>query len=302
MSSDIELKTARLGEFLDRHHLDGVLLTLRSNFAWITGGKSNRVPNATPVGVASILVTRDGKRVCLANRIEAPRMKGEELLGTGIETIEFPWYDGAAGQKIVKETIAGRKVAADSETFGLHLPALPGEFTALRWELTEAEIGRYREAGRLASAAMERACRALRPGMSEFDAAGILDHEIHAAGLNPMVSLVSSDERLPKYRHPIPTAAKFSQQVMIVTCAEMGGLVTCLTRFVRFGQLSAEAKGKHQAICNIDASINLATKPGRTLGEIFTDLQAAYAANGYPDEWKNHHQGGSTGYAARSRG
>jgi len=146
---------------------------------------------------------------------------------------------------------------------------------------------------------MERACRALRPGMREFEAAGILDHEIHAAELNPMVTLVSSDDRLPKFRHPIPTAAKFSRHVMLVSCAEMGGLVTCLTRFVRFGKPSAEENAKHQAICNIDASINLATKPGRTLGDIFTDLQAAYAANGYPEEWKNHHQGGSTGYAPR---
>jgi len=142
MASEIELKTGRLGEFLDRHHLDGVLLTMRSNFAWITGGKINRIPNISPVGVASILATRDGKRICLANHIEAPRMKGEELVGTGIETIEFPWYDGAAGQKVVRDAIGGLKIAADSETFGLHLPAMPGEFTALRWELTEPEIDR----------------------------------------------------------------------------------------------------------------------------------------------------------------
>jgi len=144
MASEIEVKTARLGEFLDNHHLDGVMLTLRSNFAWITAGKCNRIANNTPVGVATILATRDGKRVCLANRIEAPRFRDEELVGTGIEVVEFPWYDGAAGQKIVRELIGGRKIAGDSENFGLHLPQLPGDFTALRWELTpeEMEVGR----------------------------------------------------------------------------------------------------------------------------------------------------------------
>src|SRR5437016_4955005 len=110
METELAIKNRRLGEFLDRHGLDGVLLTLRSNFAWITCGKDNHIANNTPVGVASILATRDGKRVCLANRIEAPRMKDEELADTGIETIEFPWHDGVAGQKIVREVVAGRKI------------------------------------------------------------------------------------------------------------------------------------------------------------------------------------------------
>lgn len=299
MASEIEVKTARLGEFLDHHHLDGVLLTLRSNFAWITAGKCNRIANNTPVGVATILATRDGKRVCLANRIEAPRFRDEELVGTGIETVEFPWYDGAAGQKIVRELIAGRKVAADSETFGLHLPQLPGDFTALRWELTPEEVERYRSGASRASKAIEKACRALKPGMSEHEAAGILDHEVHNVDLNPVVCLVSSDDRLPRFRHPIATTSKFKKHVMLVTCAEANGLVISVTRFVRFGQPTAEEKAKQQAVCNIDAAVNLATKPGRTLGQIFADLQAAYAANGYADEWKNHHQGGSAGYAPR---
>ena len=86
---------------------------------------------------------------------------------------------------------------------------------------------------------------------------------------------------------------------MLVTCAEMGGLVVSVTRFVRFGKLSADDIAKQQAVCNIDAAVNLATKPGRTHGEVFTDLQAAYADNGFADEWKNHHQGGSCGYAPR---
>ena len=299
MDSEIDVKMQRLNAFLDEHKLDGVLLTLRSNFAWITGGKCNRIPNITPVGVASILATKDGKRVCLANRIEAPRFAGEELVGTGIETIEFPWFDGAAGQKIVRGTIAGRKIAADSETFGLHLLPMPGEFTALRWELTSAEQDRYRDGAKRASIAMEKACRALRPGMNEFDAAAILDYEVRIAGCNPAVTLVSSDDRLPRYRHPIPTASKFYRHVMLVTCAEFGGLIVSVTRFVRFAKPSGEDVDKHQRISNVDAAVNLATKPGRTLGEIFSDLESAYAENGFPDEWKNHHQGGSAGYAPR---
>ena len=44
-----------------------------------------------------------------------------------------------------------------------------------------------------------------------------------------------------------------------------------------------------------------ATRPGRTFGDVMTAARAAYAAAGYPEEWKLHHQGGSIGYQGRER-
>jgi len=142
MSSELAVKQRRVGDFCSRHGLDGVLLTRRDNFSWITCGRDNHIANNSPTGVASILVTKDGQRVCLANGIEAPRFRGEELVGTGIETIDFPWFDDKAAKKVVTDVIAGRKVASDSENFGLPLPPLPGGFDELRWSLTPAEVER----------------------------------------------------------------------------------------------------------------------------------------------------------------
>ena len=135
MPTEIEIKTARLHEFLDRHHLDGVLLTRRDNFAWITCGRDNHIANNTTMGVTSILASRDGKRVCLANTIEAPRMRGQELIGTEIETIDFPWHDAIATTKVASTVIAGRKIATDGESCGLPLSALPEDFAEMRWSL-----------------------------------------------------------------------------------------------------------------------------------------------------------------------
>ncbi len=296
--AEIQTKLRRLNQFLDQHQLDGVLLTRRNNFAWITGGRDNHIANNTPIGVTSILATRDG-RTCLANTIEAPRMRAEELIGTGIETIDFPWWDGAAARKVVGELIGGRKIAADSENFGLPLPELPHDFASLRWSLTDEEIARYRDGGRRTAAAMEATCRALKPGMTEHEIAGALDNQTHRAGCNPVVTLIASDERIERYRHPIPTDRKAQHTVMLVTCAEFAGLIACLTRFVSFRPITPEMKAKQQAICNIDAAVNLATTPGRSLGEAFAILQKAYAENGHDGQWKLHHQGGSTGYAGR---
>jgi Xaa-Pro aminopeptidase len=295
---EIQTKQRRLADFLDRHGLDGVLLQQRANFAWITGGRDNHIANNTETGVAAILATA-GERVCLANTIEAPRMEREELTHTGVDVVSFPWYDRKRAAAKVHEVIAGRKVAADVDALGLGLPALPADFVELRWSLTEQEVERYRQGGRAAARAMEQACRSIDFGDSEHEIAGTLDYYLHQGGLTPLVTLVASDDRIEKYRHPIPTAKPVERCVMLVTCAEYRGLISCLTRFVSFGPVPGELRAKAQAIAHIDAAINLSTRPGRTLADLFRVLQQAYAEHGHENQWKQHHQGGPTGYANR---
>lgn len=296
--TEIQTKLSRLSAFLDRHKLDAVMLWHRNNFAWITGGCDNHVVNSSPIGFAAVLATRDS-RICLANTIEAPRFKLEELVGKGIDVVDFPWWDRAETHKVVREVFAGKKVAADSDELGLGLAALPNDFVELRWSLTEPEIARYREGCKKAAMALEKACRELKPGMTEFEVAGVIDHYVRATGGKPTVTLVAADERAQKFRHAIPTGHKIQKHVMCVTCADAGGLIANLTRWVHFGPIPQETQMKQQAICNIDAAVNLATRPGRTLGEMFSELQAVYAREGWADQWKLHHQGGSTGYAGR---
>ena len=297
-NNELAIKRQRLAEFLSRHKLDGVLLWQRNNFAWITAGRDNHIANNSPLGVAAIFATADSS-TCFTNTIEAPRMRDEELAGSGIDVVAFPWWDRVAGAKILRELIAGRRVACDGDDLGLDLPPLPKEFAQLRWSLTQEEIARYRDGAQRASRSMEQASHDLHPGMHEHDAAGLLDHHVHASGCNPIVTLIAADDRIRRFRHPIPTKQRIERHVMLVTCAEFGGLISCLTRFVHFGPLTAELHEKQRAICAIDATVNAATKAGRTLGEIFRDLQHAFADNGHADQWQHHHQGGSTGYAGR---
>lgn len=296
--TELQSKQQKLNAFLDRHKLDGVLLTLRNNFAWITCGRDNRIANVSPIGVASILATRE-KRICLANTIEAPRMRAEELAAEGIEVVSFPWWDKWAAAKIAGDIIAEQRIAADAVDFGLKLTPLPEDFAELRWSLSEPEIARYRFAAKRTSAALERVCRELRPGVNEHEIAGMIDHYVHQSGCNPTVTLVASDERVTNYRHPIPIDKKMQRYAMLVCCSEYGGLISNLTRFVHFGPISSELQAKQQAICNVDAAINLSTRPGKTLGELFAVLQKAYADNGQAGQWQLHHQGGPTGYAGR---
>ena len=301
---ELSAKQSRLAEFLARHRLDGVLLGRRNNFAWITCGKDNRIANFSPVGVASILATADS-RVCLTNSIESPRFAGEELAGTGIKVVDWPWYDNSAAQKVLKEAIGGRRIAADVSDMGefdhhaAGLTRLPDDFAELRWSLTPAEIVRYREGAARTATAIESACRRVAQHMTEHEISGLLDDEVHKQGLNPVVNLIASDERIENYRHPIAVNKKIQRCVMLVICSEFGGLITSVTRFVSFVPLTAEQQRKQQAVVTVDAAVNFSTKPGRTLGEMFKVIQKAYADVGYPDQWKLHHQGGSAGYNGR---
>ena len=244
-----------------------------------------------------MLVTPEG-RLCVTSEIEAPRMREEELAGTGIDVVAVPWHDRKAATIKTIELIAGRRVAADADPLGLGLRVLPADFAELRWSLTEEEVTRYREGARRVTRAMEEACMSLKFGDSEHEIAGLLDYHVRRAGCTPTVTLVAADDRVGSFRHPIPTKKAVEHYAMLVSCAAYKGLVSCLTRFVCFRPMT-ELEDRQQALAHIDAAVNLSTRPGRTLGELFFILQRAYEEQGFEGEWRHHHQGGPTGYLNR---
>ncbi|MBI2433974.1 MAG: M24 family metallopeptidase [Candidatus Hydrogenedentes bacterium] len=74
-----------------------------------------------------------------------------------------------------------------------------------------------------------------------------------------------------------------------------------LTRFRQVADLDADTMDAYDRVCGVDALMQEATVPGRSLGDVFAACQAAYAGLGFvQNEWHNHHQGGATGYAGRT--
>jgi Xaa-Pro aminopeptidase len=292
--AELAEKQRRVCTFLDQHALEGVLLGTIGNFAWITGGRTNRVGAATEVGPAAILVTRDGQSL-VSDEVEAPRLLEEELAGQPLDLLDYPWYraDPAAA---VRRRAAGR-VASDIPVPGLE--TLPAAFTGLRWSLTEAELQRYRRLGQHAGVAMTHVLLHLRPGLSEQQIAGMLAEALFGFGIQPTVLLVAADERMARFRHPLPTERRLQRAAMLVVGARGWGLVVSLTRLVHFGDPDADLRKRHAAVTAIDATFINATRPGAVAGEIFRAGMAAYAAQGYPDEWTRLQQGGATGYAGR---
>jgi Xaa-Pro aminopeptidase len=135
--------------------------------------------------------------------------------------------------------------------------------------------------------------------MTEHEAGAALAAEHFRRGIVPIVVLVAADDRLMKYRHPIPTDNQIKRAVMLVVCGRRHGLIVSTTRIVHFGDVPDDLKEKHAAVTAVDAAFIANTRVGVRIGDIFKAGLDAYAEQGYADEWRLHHQGGPTGYAAR---
>jgi antitoxin VapB len=146
---------------------------------------------------------------------------------------------------------------------------------------------------------MHAAIREVRPGQSEYEIAALLDRETFARGVQPIVNLIATDDRIYYFRHPLPTGKQLAKYAMLVLCGRKYGLVTSITRLVYFGQLPDDLRRKMVATASIDAAFIATTRPGRTLNEVFKRATDAYAMTGFTNEWHLHHQGGPAGYEPR---
>lgn len=292
---EIREKERRLRELMERERLDALAITHIGGFAWLTGGGANYIGITTEIGAATAVITRDARYIVTSN-IEAPRVADEAVAGQGFEFRTFDWYD-CGRDDIISEIADGGRLGSDVPMKGA--VNVSSQMDACRRGLTEGEIERYRWLGRDAGECLSLACREIEPGMTEHEIAGVLDKRIYERGIVPTLTLIATDERISKYRHPHPTDRKLERCAMLVTGARKWGLIASVTRMVHFGEIPPELRAKHDAVTRVDAALISATRPGARMGDIFRKGMDAYSETGFPEEWKKHHQGGPTGYHAR---
>ncbi len=284
-------KRRRVLALLDAEGLDALVLRRPGNVAWYSGGGRSHITATPAVGVADVVVTREGDEVVTAVN-EAARLETEELPGLGAFRI-VPWNAQRAAF-----LPTGSRVGADSSLPGTRDVASAVE--AARRSLTDDEVERYRTLGGDAAEALTQACHALAPTDSEHAAAAYVARALVARGADPIVLLVAGEARLPYHRHPLPTAEAVGGLVMLVACARRHGLIASITRFVAVGGLSEELRERHARLLHVDVAFNVATAPGATVADPFRAGLAAYEEHGFgADEWRLHHQGGPTGYEPR---
>lgn len=292
--SELDVKLGRIRELLNARSLDALLLQQAGSFAWATCGAPSYIDTAVTNGAASLLFTPSGRYI-ITDNIEAPRLMQElSLEAQGWELRAAPWFEM---NRALAELAAGQRLAADGAYPGA--VDVSSSIVRMRAALTPEEIERFAALGKLCAAAMQAAIRSARPGMTEHEIAACLAAEAERRGMQSIVNLVGTDDRIFRYRHPLPTDKKLERYAMLVLCGRKWGLVCSLTRLIHFGRLPAEVRKKADATAQVDARFIAATRPGRKLGDIFNEAVAAYQAVGFPGEWRLHHQGGLAGYAPR---
>ncbi len=292
--SEFEMKQKSLQDLMARHGIEALLLRQASNFSWATCGAASYVNTAATDGASSLLMTPAG-RLVITDNIEATRLRQEEHLeDQGWQFQVAPWYE--TNEAVAKLT-RGLKIGADEPLAGG--VDLSGAFPRLRAALTPEEGERFRKLSRACAKAMDRAIRWVRPGMTEFEIAGLLAKEVESHGVQPTVNLVATDDRVRRFRHPLPTDKQLEHYAMLILCGRKWGLVCSITRLVHFGRLPNDLRRKAQAVADIDATLIAATRPGRKMCDIFDEAKQAYRNQGFEDEWQLHHQGGPAGYEPR---
>lgn len=287
---------------LAQHQWDGILINRTDNFAMATGGRRNYVSTQSEVGACGLFVPVEGDVHYAGNAIEATRMMDEELASPACNAAPFRWFEDSAADWCAAR-FSGALVSDDG-SLGENVH---GTLAPLRSVLLPEECEKYRVLGRLAAEVMEETLRAIKPGTPESEIGARLVYEGRRRGCLVPVSLVAADERIARYRHPLPTLPgsaherKVRRYVMVVAGMIREGLVVSLTRFKQVDTLDAATHDAYARICAVDACMQEATRPGETLGGVFSACQRAYTTFGFAgEEWHNHHQGGSTGYSGRT--
>ena len=301
--AEIAEKTGRLTRMLAAEGLGGVVLVAQPNFAWLTAGGNNGIDTSREQGACALVVGADGKRYVLASRIEMARMLEEELAGTDFEPVEYGWEDEKASPTFIADLatkVIGNGVALGSDLpLGPNVKAIDGLVSRCRYQLTPPELERFKQLGRDAGEVMGAVARSLTPGQNENEIARRVSDSLAARGMRSVVTLVAADERIAKFRHPVPTEKTWERVVMLVTCARRRGLVASLSRIVCAGEITEDLRRRTDASARVNAKLLAATRPGAVGPELYRVAADAYAAEGFAGEERLHHQGGAAGYRTR---
>lgn len=276
--------------------VDAVYVEGWANVAWLCGGRGNRVVLDSPFGVCGVLVSQGGAWLLVPNNEEA-RVRAEPFADMPLPVLVRPWYQLPLWQTAKAQLPQAARWASD-----VSVPGWDGAETLLaplRQRLGEVDVARFRALGQDATEALEAALLEARTGWSELEVAGAVAAALKARDTEATVILVGTRERAERFRHLVPTRAEVAGGLVASVTAVRHGLHASVTRCLSLGPVPAALAEKHATVMQVDRAYLAHSRPGTTLGEAFRQGEQGYAAGGFYDDWKEHHQGGTTGYAGR---
>lgn len=279
-----------LRELMKAKGLDAFVLRRNPNLAWAIAGRAH-VPTTIDMACFDLIITHDSA-TAVTNVVEAPRLIAEELPNeVTVQTIK--WSEG-------RDPLLPNGFKVGSDQPGADRIDLGVEVEMIRASLIESDLARFKEICVDAAVALGNAMKQVESTDREIDIAGLIAHSLWQADLEIAFLGVAGEERVHKFRHPLPTAAVVGNRVSASICAKRNGLIASVTRIVTFGSVTDQMVSDYTSIFKVEAALLDATVVGKPFSDPINAAIAAYPLNGFDgDEWTKHHQGGPTGFLPR---
>ncbi|MBT1001305.1 M24 family metallopeptidase [Paenarthrobacter sp. DKR-5] len=284
-TADRIAKRQRVLRVMDDAGADSLLLTSVTALSWYLDGGRVQVSLAGDP-VAALLVTRETDHLVTFSN-EAARLRDEEL-PAGLEIHEIPWFGSLTD---VGNWYGPASPVPEAE--------LARPLRDARRSLLPGERQRYAALCAETAALLTDVLTAARPDLTERELSSQLAERVAGIGADPLVVLANGPSRAG-YRHPLPTDTPLGRRAMAVVCARRDGLISNVTRWVRFGNASGRELDAEARIREVEADAFAATVPGAELKGVLAGIARSYGRHGFgADQWLLHHQGGPAGYAGR---
>ncbi len=283
-----EQRLDRARAVLQERGLDAALITSGTNRRYLSGFTADDHAPDELSGV--VLVSRD-HMILLAPSTNVPWAASEALPGIDVRESARPWTKTVA--EIVAES-GWRSIGIEDETttvavFNRLRDELNGDvsltpigtvFDRLRATKDDAEVERLEHALRLTDEAFIAAERRIVPGMTEHDAAQIVQEELRACGSEgeAFPTIVASGPNAAKPHHaPGDRVIREGEPIIIDMGALFEGYCGDLTRTIWFGQPSEQLVTIYETVAAAHAIALAKAAPGVTGRELDDSVRAFFA-------------------------
>ncbi len=289
---DFEEKRRRICTYLREKKENALVLRRRDSFAWATFGGDNKIFRSGDLG-AGLLVFTEQDTYLFAYSMDADRIMEEELEGLPVEQITVLWNQGTL-EEAVEQKLGDANVISDYPAAGWSCRF--EELLQLRLPYTLWEQKRYEQVGALCDRLFYEAAEELQPGMTEQQAASILARHFEEEKMVPKVLLVGSDERITKYRHPLPSDKVMEHTVLLHVASDKYGMHGNITRMLCFGEIPGNLERDYELLNLCQASVMSLLKPGVPYKELLNIRRQILREAGKESEWNLHFPGATAGY------
>ena len=275
MQAHIEKRIDRLRKTLARKKLDAFLVLIEENRRYLSGYTGEDTQFDESAG--ALLITADrlilttDSRFDLQARREAPLyrvIRFREGLVKELPRLLKRLKAGRVGFESIRMTFSQYgKMSEAIEKAGLSVELVPTEdiVESQRIMKNRAEAAAVKKALEIAEAGFERVLESLRPGMTESEAAWLLESHLREGGAEglsfPTIVAAGPNSALP---HAVPGQRKIKDGVPILFDwgAKLGGYCSDISRTVVIGRPDATFRKVYQTVRDAQRKAIDAVRPG----------------------------------------